>query len=152
MTPADLREEIAIELEAMAEIVKELLALQQDVAQKDPSIREKTAGAAFLAQFYNGLENILKRISLYHNIPLPVGPNWHVDLFQRFAMPHPGLPQLFDDSLAADLAPYRRFRHVAFHSYGFGLDWNRMVEGIGAIQDVFERFQVNLNSYLQTLD
>jgi hypothetical protein len=57
---ADLREEIAIELEAMTQVVAELLALQQDVTGREVTVREKTAAAAFLAQFYNGLENILE--------------------------------------------------------------------------------------------
>jgi hypothetical protein len=39
--------------------------LQGDVASREPTVREKTAAAAFLAQFYNGVEIILKRISRY---------------------------------------------------------------------------------------
>jgi hypothetical protein len=151
MTPVELREEIAIELEAMEKVVDELLALQRDVAHKTPTIREKTAGAAFLAQFYYGLENILKRICVYHDIPMPVGPNWHVDLFQYFTSLHPTLPHLFDEELASQLAPYRRFRHVAFHSYGFGLDWERMAGGMENVQDVFEHFKHKLDDYLQRL-
>ena len=73
MNPAALREEIAIELEAMEMTVKELLALQHDVAGRESTVRENTAAAAFLAQFYNGLENILKRISHFHHIPLQQG-------------------------------------------------------------------------------
>ncbi len=52
MRLADLREEISVELEAMEITVNELLALQQDVADREPTIRENTAAAAFLAQFY----------------------------------------------------------------------------------------------------
>lgn len=152
MTLADLRQEIAIELESMEEVVNELTALQQDVTYRDPTIREKTAAAAFLAQFYNGLENILKRLSIYHDVPLPRGENWHVELFQRFSSPYPDLPQLFNDKLAADLAPYRRFRHVVFHSYGFQLDWDRMVEGISNVQTVLNDFRTSLVNYLQTLE
>ncbi len=152
MTPTDLREEIAIELEAMQKVVQELLLLHQDVRQRIPSTREKTAGAAFLAQFYNGLENILKRITLFRDIPLPDGPNWHVELFQRFVSPYPGLPQLFDSLLARDLAPYRRFRHVVFHSYGFQLEWDRMAEGISQVQPVFEQFKARLQTFLRALD
>lgn len=63
MSPVELREEIAVELEPMEMTVKELLSLQRDVAHREPTVRENTAAAAFLAQFYNGLENILKRIS-----------------------------------------------------------------------------------------
>ncbi len=120
MNPAELREEIVVELEAMEMTVSELLALQQDMVEREPTVRENTATAAFLAQFYNGLENILKRICHFHGVPLPTGETWHIELFQRFSAPaDPGLPQLFNEALASVLAPYRRFRHVAFHSYGF---------------------------------
>ena len=108
MNPANLHEEIAVELEAIEITVSELLALARDVAGREPTIRENTAVAAFLAQFYNGLENILKRISHYHHVPLPANETWHVELFQRFSEPaYPDLPQLFNSELASALAPYR---------------------------------------------
>jgi len=153
VNPQELVEEIAIELEALEITVDELLDLQRDVADREPTTREKTAAAAFLAQFYNGIENILKRISLYHGIPLPIGETWHTDLFQRFCSPsYSGLPSLFDRDLADDMAPYRRFRHIVFHSYGFQVGWNRMAEGIAGVQGVFSRFKTELSSYLANLD
>jgi len=134
----EVRDEIVIELESMELIVNELQALLRDLKKREPTIREKTAAAAFLSQFYNGIENILKRISRYHSISLPEGETWHVELFKRFSSPaYSGLPELFDEELAATLAPYRRFRHVTFHSYGFNLDWNRMVDGVKNINNVF---------------
>ena len=51
MNSIELREEIAVELESMEMIVDELVALQQDTAYREPTIREKTTAAAFLAQF-----------------------------------------------------------------------------------------------------
>lgn len=102
MNPVELKEEIGVELEALEATVNELLALQRDVAGRAPTVREKTACAAFLAQFYNGIENILKRISRYHNVPLPTGETWHVDLFQRFCSPsYQNLPVLFGEALGA---------------------------------------------------
>lgn len=84
MRPDELGAEIAIKLEALGATVDELLMLQRDVAHREPTVREKAAAAAFLAQFYNGIENILKRISRYHDVPLPTGEAWHVDLFRRW--------------------------------------------------------------------
>lgn len=104
MTAAELREEIDIELEAITVTVSELLLLQKDVADRMPTVREKTAAAAFLAQFYNGIENILKRICYFCNVPLPTGETWHVELFQLFSTPHPILPALFDKNRASLLA------------------------------------------------
>ena len=58
----ELREEIEIELDLMKDTVNELVSLKKDVMGKSPTVREKTAAGAFLAQFYGGVENVLKRI------------------------------------------------------------------------------------------
>jgi hypothetical protein len=148
---ADLREEIAFELEALEAVVNELLALQQDVAHRDPTIREPAAGAAFLGQFYDGIENTLKWICRYHNVPLPTGETWHTELFQRFCSPaYADLPLLFEGPLAAGLAPYRRFRHVAFHSYGFQLDWSRMAGGVANVLPVFEQLKQSPSNFFES--
>jgi hypothetical protein len=70
LTFEELEEEIAVELEAIDATVDELLSIQRDVADRKPTVREKTAAAAFLAQFYNGVENILKRLSYIHLNPI----------------------------------------------------------------------------------
>jgi hypothetical protein len=59
---------------------------------------------------------------------------------------------LFDATLAARLAPFRRFRHVVHHGYSFQLDWERMQEGIAGIELVFTQFNVTLTAYLQSLN
>lgn len=153
MTFEELQKEINIELELIESTLRELLALYNDVSKREPTVREKTAAAAFLAQFYGGIENILKRISYFNSIPLPTGNTWHIDLFRRFCSPsYKSLPVLFDESLALDMAPFRQFRHVVYHGYGFQLDWERMKEGIAVIENVFMRFKTKLLGYLQTLE
>ena len=148
----DLREEISIELELIESTLRELTSLRNDVTGREPTIREKTAAAAFLAQFYGGIENILKRISYFNTIPIPSGDVWHIDLFKRFCPPaYESLPLLFDAILASEMAPFRKFRHVVYHGYGFQLDWNRMKEGIEKVDNVYLRFKTNLLAYLQPL-
>lgn len=147
-----LSEEIEIEIESLRNILQELSALRSDTEGREPTTREKTAAAAFLAQFYGGVENILKRIGKFHGIPLPSGDAWHIDLFKRFCVPpQPPLPGLFDESLKADISPFRQFRHVVYHSYGFQLEWERMKEGIDKVDDIFTRFRVRLADYLKHL-
>jgi hypothetical protein len=153
MTATELRAEISVELAALEVIVDELVALQRDLSDREPSLREIAAASGFLAQFYTGVENILKRICRHSGIELPTGNTWHVDLFQYFCAPaHPGLPLLFDASLASQLAPYRRFRHVVLHGYAFQIDWGRMSAGVAGVQDVFARFKDSLADYLRILD
>ena len=152
MTSDELQEEINIEIELIEGVLQEISLLRKDVADREPTTREKTAAAAFLAQFYGGIENILKRINKFHSIPLPIGDTWHMDLFKRFCAPScDPLPALFDESLSSALAPFRRFRHVVYHSYGFQLEWGRMKEGIVNIENVWMRFKANLFNYLKNL-
>lgn len=152
MRVEELCDQISIESELIESTLRELAALRKDVTGREPTIREKTAAAAFLAQFYGGVENILKRISYFNSIPMPSGDNWHVDLFKRFCPPaYESLPLLFDESLASEMAPFRKFRHVVYHGYGFQLEWERMQEGIEKVDDVYSRFKSKLLAYLQTL-
>jgi hypothetical protein len=152
MTPEELREEIAIELENIEMVLRELCLLHEDAYGREVSVREKTAAAAFLAQFYSGIENILKRISRYSNVPLPSGEIWHAELVRRFCdPPFSSLPVLFEASLSADLAPYRQFRHVVHHGYGFQLDWERMVEGIEQVGGIYQRLKKKIENYLASL-
>lgn len=145
MTFEDLKEEIAIEMELLHTIITELRSLQEDVGGREATLREKTAAAAFLAQFYGGIENILKRFCRFHGLALPAGDTWHADLFRWFCNPSYGpLPVLFDEDLERRMAPYRKFRHVAFHSYGTQMDWSRLREGIDGVEDVFGKFRENL--------
>jgi hypothetical protein len=107
----------------MATTVLEAVSLLNDLEVREPSVREITAAGAFLAQFYGGVENILKRLHRYHGISMPTGDSWHTDVFKRFCEPQfPPFPVLFDESLASDLSPFRKFRHVVYHGYGFQLD------------------------------
>lgn len=152
MTLAELREEISIELEMMECTVREAVSLLTDLAGREPTVREKTAAAAFLAQFYGGIENILKRIHRYHGIPMPTGDTWHADLFKRFCDPsYSPFSALFDNELAAKLAPFRKFRHVVHHGYGFQLEWVRMKEGLGMVENVFLLFTISVTNYITKL-
>jgi hypothetical protein len=73
MTPAELKEEVAIEVEAIETVLAELDSLRRDVAEPGPTARDLAAAGLFLANFYNGIENILKRICRYQRVEVPSG-------------------------------------------------------------------------------
>ena len=153
MKAEGLREEIAIETERLASTIRELTALGHDLFEREPTLREKAATAVFLAQFYTGIENILKRICHFHNVPLPGGETWHIELFKLFCAPaYAPLPELIDTQLATALAPFRKFLHVVYHGYAVELDWLRMREGMMHVVEVWTRFQARLTEYLDTLE
>ena len=141
----ELLEEINIELKLMETTVREVVALSKNISGRDVSNWEKTAASAYMAQFYTGIENILKRISKFYNMPLSKTDTWHIDLFSRFCSPsEKPLPALFDESLKTDLTGFRKFRHVVHHGYGFSLDWERLIVGIEKMEDIFQRFRIRV--------
>ncbi len=153
MKPNELKPDVVGELEQMRIVVRELAALRRDIRGRAPTLREKVAGAGFLAQFYNGVENILKRISTYHGVALPEGGRWHVRLFDRFCEASTSevsrkLPALFGERLAAEMARYRGFRHVARASYGLELNWELMAQGIDRVEATCARFEQAVSRYL----
>jgi hypothetical protein len=52
MTAQELHKEISLELEFIETTLKELSDIKNDIADREPAVREKTAVAAFIAQFY----------------------------------------------------------------------------------------------------
>jgi hypothetical protein len=56
-----------------------------------------------------------------------------------------------DSTLASNMSPFRKFRHVALHGYGFQMEWDRMADGIAKGEEVFSKFRENLENYLKTL-
>lgn len=83
---------------------------------------------------------------------LPKDELWHLKLFKMFCRPPQGnLPLLFDESLENDFSSYRRFRHIVHHGYGFQLKWEIMKEGISRVDDVFESFRANIESFIKNI-
>jgi hypothetical protein len=152
MRLVDLVQEIDIELEALQTTVSELEALRRDLAGHEPTTRELAATALFLANFYNGIENVLKRICRFHNVDVPAGSDWHLELAKSFSNPpRPGFPSLLDEQLASDLAPYRQFRHVVHHGYGFRIRWVDMQPGLATTASIVARFRHIVDCYLASL-
>ena len=149
MSKPDILEEIRIELKSLRIIVDELHSLSEEHTDSEPSLREKTAAGSFLAQFYNGVENILKRISRLRDVELPTGGMSHVELFKKFCEPpFKNLPLVFDGKLEDEFGNYRRFRHIVYHGYGFQLKWEMMKFGVEQIGTVFEQFSKRVSEFI----
>lgn len=149
----DLREEVAIQVDAIELTLQEIASLHLDVAGREPTQREVAAAGLFLANFYNGIENILKRLCRFYSVALPLGDNWHIQLVQAFCQPpQSGLPVLLDDALAQSLAPYRRFRHVVYHGYGVQFRWHDLLPGIKQAAHVWSSFHLAVETHLIEID
>lgn len=153
MSARDLRDEVEYDLAQMQIAVGELESLRNDVGTSSPALRELMAAGAFLVSFYNGIENVLKRLSKHHGVSLPTGDHWHVALLDGFReSSDSGLPQLLSEPLATKLDVYRRFRHLTRTSYGVDLDWTRVQVGIDRVGFVLERFRAAVRDHLESLN
>jgi len=111
-----LIDEINIDIDSMTIIANDVEFLIDEVGNSSPTNIHKTALGGMAAQFYNGIENILKRIHKSSNIALPKGEDWHLVLLERFASDSMfDLPIKLSKDLLEKITDYRRFRHYFFH-------------------------------------
>jgi hypothetical protein len=147
MPPERLKVQVEAELAQMTRVVRELAALRVDIGEESPSLRDIVAAGAFLAQFYNGVENILKRIAVASDVSLPEGERWPVALLDMFSSVGKEKHFALDEALVTEFRSYMGFRHVVRSGYGMDLDWDRLVIGIERLPKVFERFEEAVRHY-----
>lgn len=130
----ELREDVLDEEKAIGDAIIRLLEVRSkfDPQAKDYSI--EPAMGTYLMNFYNGIENILKRVSKEYYQTMPKGESWHKELLILSANPPEGKVALFNPQILERLHPYRNFRHRFVSGYGFQLKGEKMLELIDNIQ------------------
>lgn len=140
-------EPIRIEIDSIQTVLNEISAIITEYPDREPDIRGKAALASFIAQFYNGIENIMKRIMKINGRALPKGENWHAELFNLFVgQGAPGFPVLFSEQEALVFKKLRKFRHIVYHGYSFRLEYELMKNNVEGLQDSFNMFIQNLKA------
>ncbi len=142
MTNLQLKEYCDAEFENINKVVSEVASIMQ-LKEEGFTIVELAAMATFLHNFYNGIENILKRTLLSKEIEIPDTPTWHKDLLKTssdFGIITPDLYQ--------QLSNYLSFRHFFIHTYGFTLKWEHMKPLVSNIEEVSKQFQHEIYAYI----
>lgn len=112
-----------------------------------PNAIELSALAAMLHSFYNGIENLLKRVAVETGEALPDGDVWHRKLLDQMSRPTDARPAVLTEELRSTLRLYLDFRHMFRHSYTFDLRWEKMREPalscqatLDALRNAFSHF------------
>ncbi len=92
--------------------------------------------AAFLHNFYNGLENVLKQVCRAMGIEIPSGASWHRDLLLTA-----GKSNILSTALVAELSRFLAFRHFFSHAYALDLFPDRMEPLVQQAAVLFRRFR-----------
>lgn len=145
MTKHQLKEYCDAEFENIETVLSELFAV---VKPKKPkySTAELAAVATFVHNYYNGVENILKRILLYRHIKTGNSPTWHKDLLKISKNKAIISKQLHDI-----LANYLSFRHFFVHAYSFTLNWEELKPLVRNIRKTLKRFKSEVHTYFEKL-
>ena len=137
---ASLAQKIQAELENINELFKEMPSHSE---LPNLSTLELAGVAALLHNFYNGLENILKQILLFHKIKLPEGQSWHKDLLELVFK-----QEIISDECQNILGQYLAFRHFFSHTYALDLYPTKMEPLVKYSQQLYDLFKKDINKYL----
>lgn len=108
--------------------------------------------AAMLNGFYNGIENVFKRIAVAYDGGVPGGIASHRDLLDLMARGTPDRPRVVSESLRDALDPYLDFRHRLHHAYSFHLDWPKMEGLVTECEAVLARFDAEIAAFLDVIE
>jgi hypothetical protein len=144
---AEVQARVDVEFALMRRLIADHAALVSESRRRGPEPWERSALAALLHAFYNGVENTLKLVAARRG-GVPSSADWHAALLRRAAMPVGPAPALVSPDLAETLEEYMHFRHFFRHSYVFDLNWEKMRPLIEALDEVFGRFESQVRAYL----
>ena len=144
----ELKEDVLDEAKAIEEILQRLDKAKDNFdPQKEDEIITAALGT-YLMNFYNGVENIIKRISKEYYGALPAGASWHKELLILSYEPPEGKVALFNQAMVERIVPYRNFRHRFVSGYGFQLKGPKMVYLINNIEGLWVDIKRELEEFL----
>lgn len=130
------------EFENLERVVKEMERLLS-TKKSGFTVIELSAAAAFLHNFYNGVENILKRIFKYKRFQLNQSDNWHKDMLNMALE-----KKVIDKGLYEGLYDYLTFRHMFIHSYSFQIEWEKLKPLAVDLKSIYNILKKSIIDYL----
>jgi len=124
----ELKEDVTDEEKAIDETLERLLKARNEFDSKNRNYLIEPAMGTYLMNFYNGIENILKRITKEYYLTFPKGESWHKELLNLSSNPPAEKIALFNENIEERLHAYRNFRHRFVSGYGFQLKGEKMLE------------------------
>lgn len=122
---------------AEIENIEQIIKIFRDIEDiRKLKILELAGLGVYIHNFYNGLENILKRVLLSKGIRVKEGPFWHKDLLQTVLK-----KGIIDDRLYKMLLDYHVFRHYFVHGYAFRLEAEKLYNLVENVEVVYKKFK-----------
>jgi hypothetical protein len=143
------RKQQATEREQLQRLLSGIHGLLAKCRTAAPTEIELSALAATLQSFYNGVENIFKRVLVELDGQSVRGNLRRRELLLRMKTPAAHHPALLSGELHDTLNEYLRFRHEFRNSYSFNLDWQKMSPLVLRLEETFQKLENALDDFLK---
>lgn len=147
-----LKNDVLYEQSQIEIVISDIQKLVGESTRDDMNRDQKTAIAGYLMNFYNGVENIMKRIAKDYYRKFPKGELWHKQLIKQSLNPPNGKEALFSKDVIDGLYDYLGFRHFFIHGYGFMLSWDKMEPLVKKAPKLWENIKEDINLFLEKLE
>lgn len=142
MTIQQISEQCEAEFENIDVVITQLFSIIEEKESRYSPV-ELAGIATFIHNFYNGIENILKRVLAFKNIKFENTPTWHKDLLILSLK-----TKIISKNLYEQLLKYLSFRHFFIHSYSFTLRWDDMEPLISNLIKTLEECKIEIYAYI----
>lgn len=147
----ELKEDVLDEQKAIDETIERLLGIKENIRPQRPDYLTEPAMGTYLMNFYNGIENILKRISKEYYLIIPKGNSWHKELLILSYSASEGKIAIFDQGIVERIIPYKNFRHRFVSGYGFHLKEEKMLELINDVGPLWDDVKMAISRFFDRL-
>ena len=130
-------------------IAKALEDIEVLPAAARPYIQESIAKK--LADVYNGIENIFKRIAREVDRHLPTGDSWHKDLLTQMTEQRPERPPVISEDILPRLDDLLKFRHAFNNIYAEELVYEKTEPRAKSIDELFTSVSEDLSIFIDSL-
>lgn len=146
-----LKKDVVYEIGQIEKVLECVQNLSRTITSPDVNVDIKTAMAGYLMNFYNGIENICKRIARdYYKIEIG-GESWHKDLLALISEGTKNRPSIITKETADELYDYLAFRHFFIHGYSFMLSWENLGLLVNNINNVWKEVKSQIEIFIKNL-
>ena len=105
-----------------------------------------------LADVYNGIENIFKRVAREVDMHLQTRDSWHKDLLTQMIEQRPERPPVISEKTFPRLDHLLKFRHAFNNIYGEALVYEEIEPHAKSIDELFASVSKDLNTFTDFLE
>ncbi len=146
-----LIKQIRVEIEMIDILLNRHPDLLEKCRTTTPSQIETDALATLVHSFYNGIENIFKRVAIHLDGGPPHGEDSHKRLLESMTLSNIHRNAVISKSLYDILKDYMDFRHFFRHAYIFSLEWNRLSPHVARLNETFNQLKTELEQFIASI-